>query len=89
MTSPNLNTNASVDNFFNKVEKLLDEMAPVKKMTQKEVGLQQRPWINRTILAGMLERDKLHKDFLKKQILFCASRSTGFTKRKEIMSLPN
>ena len=63
VTSPNLNTNASVDNFFNNVEKLLDEMAPVKKMTQKEVALQQRPWINRTILACMFERDKLHKFF--------------------------
>ena len=40
-------------------------MAPVKKMTQKEVGLQQRPWINRTILACMFERDKLHKIFFK------------------------
>ena len=39
-------------------------MTPLKKMKQKEIGLQERPWINRTILAAMFERDNLHKDFL-------------------------
>ena len=39
-------------------------MAPVRKMTRKEIGLQERPWINHTIIEAMSERDKLHKDFL-------------------------
>ena len=59
--SPNLNTNDSVNNFYHKVKKLLDEMAPVKKFTRKEIGLQERPWINRIILLNMSERDKLYK----------------------------
>ena len=50
--------------YNNKVENLLDEMAPVKKLTQKEIGLQERPWINNTILAAVFERDKLYKDYL-------------------------
>ena len=39
-------------------------MAPVKRLTKKEIGLQQRPWINPNILSAMVERDKLCKDFL-------------------------
>ena len=31
VTSPNLNTDISVCNFYNKVEKLLEEMVPIKK----------------------------------------------------------
>ena len=63
VTSPNINTDVSVTNFYHKVEKLLDEMAPIKKMTRKEIGLQERPWINHIILEAMSERDKLYKDF--------------------------
>ena len=43
VTSPHIDTNTSVSNFYFKIEKLLDEMAPVKKLTKKEIGLQQRP----------------------------------------------
>ena len=42
-------------------------MAPIRKLTRKEIGLQQRPWINSTILVAMSERDKLHTDFLKEK----------------------
>ena len=67
VTSPNVNTDASVTNFYRKVEKLLNEMAPVKKLTRKEIGLQERPWINNILLIDMLERDKLYKDFLEEK----------------------
>ena len=33
-------------------------------MTRREIGLQQRPWINHIIVAAMFEMDKLYKDFL-------------------------
>ena len=42
-------------------------MAPVRKLTWKEIGLQQRPWINHTILVAMSERDKLHTSFFKEK----------------------
>ena len=38
--SPHIDTNTSVSNFYFKIEKLLDEMAPVKKLTKKEIDLQ-------------------------------------------------
>ena len=39
VTSPDIDTNSSTKNFFDNVNKLLDEMAPVKKLTRKEKGL--------------------------------------------------
>ena len=42
-------------------------MAPVKKLTKKEIGLQQRPWITPDILAAINERDKFYKEFLKEK----------------------
>ena len=88
VTSPNFNTNVSVTNFYHKVEKLLDEMAPVKKMTRKEIGLKERPWINHIILAAMFERDKLHKDFLdeKNPILRLEKHQFYKTKRNLVTS---
>ena len=39
-------------------------MAPLKKLTKKEIGLQQRPWITPDIIAAINERNKLYKEFL-------------------------
>jgi hypothetical protein len=38
-------------------------MAPIKKLTQKEQGLKNRPWITSGILTSMRSRDKLYKEF--------------------------
>ena len=54
-------------NFYFKIEKLLDEIAPVKKLTKKEIGLQQRPWITPDILAAINEWNKFHKEFLEEK----------------------
>ena len=39
-------------------------MAPLKKLTEEEIGLQQRPWITHDIIAAIKERNKLYKAFL-------------------------
>ena len=64
-------------------------MAPVKKFTQKEIGLQERPWINSFILVAMSERNTLHKDFLDEKIISCAMKSMKFIKQNEIWLLLN
>ena len=61
VTSPHIDTNTSVSNFYFKIENLLDEMAPFKKLTKKEIGLQQRPWITPDNIAAINERNKLYK----------------------------
>ena len=62
-----MNTNTSMSLIYNKVLKLLDEMAPYKKLTQKEIQLQQKPWITNEILLIMQKRDALYKDFVKEK----------------------
>ena len=42
-------------------------MAPVKRLTKTEIGLQHHPWITPDILYGINERNKLYKDFIEEQ----------------------
>ena len=60
-------TEACFSTFFNKIEKLLDEMAPYKKLTRKEYGLKVSPWITNGIFASMRERDLIYKNFVKEK----------------------
>ena len=51
-------------------------MAPYKRLSKKEVGLKQRPWISHEILELMNDRDNFNKQYIKetdpdrKSILF-------------------
>ena len=47
--------------FYKKIEEILDLLAPYRKMTQKEIKLEQMPWITRGILVSMGIRDDLLK----------------------------
>ena len=40
-------------------------MAPVKRLTKKEKGLTECPWITSGILKSMSGRDQFYQDFLK------------------------
>ena len=44
-------------------------MAPFKRLSNKEMGLKQRPWINHDILKIMRERDNFHKQYVKENDL--------------------
>ena len=57
-------SNKSFSTFYNKVTKLLDEMAPYKKLTKREIKLQHKPWITSGILTSMAKRDIFYKDFV-------------------------
>ena len=50
--------------FLNKINRLLDEMAPIKKLTKKEMDLKQNPWLTIGILKSIHARDVIHKMFL-------------------------
>ena len=52
MTSPHIDTNTSVSNFYFKIEQLLDEMAP---------------WITPDIISAINERNKLYKEFIEEK----------------------
>ena len=59
-----MSTEVSCKKFINIINNLLDEMAPMKKLTKKEMSLKHKPWISFGILTSMKTRDKLLKDFL-------------------------
>ena len=61
------NIDEQVSIFLGKINGLLDEMAPVRRLTKKEINLKQNPWITRGILKSMRSRDKLYKDFVKER----------------------
>ena len=71
--TPSMSTEVSCKKFINIINKLLDEMAPMKKLTKKEMSLKHKPWISLGILTSMKTRDKLLKDFLNE---------TNITKKK-------
>ena len=50
---------------INTVEHLLDELAPIKRLSKREVGLKQRPWITPGILKKMKERDQFYNKYAK------------------------
>ena len=54
-------TEACYQFFYDKIEILLDEMAPFRQMTKKEIRLEQRPWITQGLLVSMRVRDSLYK----------------------------
>ena len=64
-----LNENDSVDanfsSFYNKIDSLLNVMAPLKKQTKREQRLENRPWITKGILVSMKKRDELLKKLTK------------------------
>ena len=88
MTSPHIDTNTSVSNFYLKIEKLLYEMAPVKRLTKKEIGLQQRPWITPDIVFAINERNKRYKEFIEREkIMILKMINTTHIKQNETLSL--
>ena len=56
-------SNISLENLVNKVNFLLDECAPFKKLNKKELELKQKPWINKEILTLIYQRDKLLRKY--------------------------
>ena len=51
--------------FYGVIEKLLDEMAPRKRLTKKELDSYKRPWVTFGLLKSMEERDLAFKLFAK------------------------
>ena len=59
--------NLALNNLHNHSNLLLDDFAPYRKLTRKDIKLQSKPWINREILDLMKKHDKLLHKFCKEQ----------------------
>ena len=60
----NKNCDEKILIFLDKINRLLDEMAPIRKLTKKEMDLKQNPWLTTGILKSIKARDDIHKKFL-------------------------
>ena len=50
-------TNKSFDTFYGLLDKLVDQHAPLKKLTKKQISLKSKPWVNKEIKFLMIKRD--------------------------------
>ena len=73
--------NLTINNFYENMVNLLDEHAPFKKLSKREVKLKTRPWINNVILYKMKIRDKLLLKYHKTKGI---SRNTIYDEYKSI-----
>ena len=63
----NKTSEEAINFFFNKTNQLLDEMAPYRRLTRKEIKTENSPWVTPGILKSIVRRDKLHKLYLKEK----------------------
>ena len=55
--------------FLNKTEKILDHMAPVRRVKQNKMKNSEKPWITASIIKSVHSKNKIHKQFLKENNL--------------------
>jgi len=60
----NKNCDDKINIFLKNINCLLDKMAPIKKLTKKEIELKQKPWLTSGILKSIKTRDDIYKKFL-------------------------
>ena len=53
-----------MENFLSKFNELLDNHMPLRKLTQKEFKRKFKPWISKTILAKIGEKNKIFKKYI-------------------------
>ena len=63
LSQVNLSASSAFDLFFKQISTLLDEHAPIRKLSQKELSLKNKPWIRRSIQSLTRECDKLFKSY--------------------------
>ena len=57
--------NLSFRKFYSTIESLINKYIPLKKLTKKELKLQEKPWISKEICQSIAVRDHLLKKFIK------------------------
>ena len=81
----NKTSEEAVNFFFNKINMLLDEMAPYKRLNRKERKSENSPWITRGIIKSITNRDKLHNLYLKEHD--ATKKAELFSKFKRIRNI--
>ena len=57
--------NISFQLFYQTIDSLINKYMPLKKLTNKEIKQQGKPWITKEILRSIIDRDSMYKRFVK------------------------
>ena len=60
--------NFSFQQYFQTINSLIDKYMPLKKITNKEIKHQAKPWITKEILMAICDRDFLYKKYIRAKI---------------------
>ena len=60
-----MDTNFSMEKFYNKINEIIDKHVPLKKMNKKDFKIQAKPWITPGIINSIKRRDKLLRLYIK------------------------
>ena len=63
LSQVNLSASSAFVLFFKQIITLLDEHAPIHKLSKKQLSFKKKAWINRSTESLMRERDKLFKSY--------------------------
>ena len=61
----NYNLDESFNTFFNKIDSLVNDYIPLKKLTKNEIKHKFKPWITLGLRNSMKRRDKIYKKYIK------------------------
>ena len=57
LSQVNLSASSAFDLFFKQINTLLDQHAPIHKLSKKQLSLKKKPWISKSIQSFMRERE--------------------------------
>ena len=60
-----MDTNYSMEQFYQKIKEIIDKHVPLKKMNKKDFKIQAKPWITPGIINSIKRRDKLLRLYIK------------------------
>ena len=60
-----MDTNYSMEKFYQKIKEIIDKHVPLKKMNKKDFKIQAKPWITPGIINSIKRRDKLLRLYIK------------------------
>ena len=63
LSQVNLSASSAFDLFFKQINTLLDQHAPIHKLSKKQISLKKKPWISKSIQSFMRERNRLFKSY--------------------------
>ena len=64
-TDDNIDANTLFDNFYEKMNHLVDKHIPLKKISNRNLKLSMKPWITKGIITSIRRKDKLFHTYCK------------------------